>query len=149
MIKSLEYVTKLYQYISKNKEFKKALSDNLYRELRYNIAILDEMEKESNKNILIKFVLLFKSDFYFKLKSDLISIDKIIEDKKIEIEKYSSKNKNFLRYSKDILTKVNLIERIYMRIEILQSLSTIGITKRKDSYQYLKFLMLILKKELD
>ena len=125
IIESIKIIKEFYGEISKNKEIKQALKDNLYRELRYNIAISDEIEKSKNKENLTKFILLFKTDFYSTLKSNLIDIKKFIDDTKVFINSNLVKNKNFIRYSQNINTKVDLIERIY-----------------------LKFLMLILKKEL-
>ena len=149
MINTLKFGFELYEKFNKNKEIKIGLKSTLYRELQFNIAILNEIEKNKNKNNFLKLITLFKNDFYETLITSFIDIKKIIKEKEININSLEVKNKNFLICSNKIETNIDLIEKNYFRINILKSLAIIDINKRKDSYQYLKFLMLILKKELD
>lgn len=149
MIGNVKFAFELYEKMRKNKEIKVVLRSNLYRELKFNLAILNEIEINKNKDYFIQLITLFKSDFYETLINSFIDIRNVIEEKKINIDKNVIENKNFLKWSSTVKTNIDLIEKIYFRIELLKSLSNIEISKRKDSYQYLKFLMLILKKELE
>ena len=53
---------------------------------------------------MTQFILLFKTDFYSTLKSNLIDIKRFIDDKEISINDNLVKNKNFIRYSQNIKT---------------------------------------------
>ncbi len=146
-IQVIDKFSDIYSNLKKNKELKKVLKLNLYRELKYNIAIFDEMQKTKKENIK-DYVGLLKLDFYAYIKLNLIDIKNFIEEKQLKIYDLKLNNKNFIKWIQNTDTNIQLIEKIYFRIEILKSLAQIKITKRKDSYQYLKTLMLILKEEL-
>jgi hypothetical protein len=149
MIETVKFGFELYEKFSKNREIQRVLKDNLYRELKFNLAILNEIEKCKNKINFIRLILLFKTEFYRTIRNSFIDIRKIIDEQEININETVIKNKNFLKWFKNIKTNVKLIEKIYFRIDVLKSLAKVEITKRKDSYQYLKTLMLVLKKEIE
>jgi uncharacterized membrane protein len=103
-----------------------------------------------NKINFIRLILLFKTELYRTIRNSFIDIRKIIDEQEININETIIKNKNFLKWFKNIKTNnVELIEKIYFRIDVLKSLVKVEITKRKNSYQYLKTLMLVLKKEIE
>jgi hypothetical protein len=45
MIETVKFGFELYDKFSKNREIQRALKYNLYRELKFNLAILNEIEK--------------------------------------------------------------------------------------------------------
>ena len=134
-----------------DKNTKKALFDNLKRELYFNLEIFDVLDSKKCDDIH-KCIKLLKTDFYDTISNSMIKIDAIKSPKSINLNEVIDKsrltNKNFQRWSKYINTDIELIEKVYLKISVLKALSSVETTKRSDSFQYLKFLMLMLKKVL-
>ena len=126
---------------------KNVLKENLYREIRYNAAIFDEINKESED--IGKLVSLLKTDFFDYIKNALVILDDIIGDVGVNFDNDNITNKNYTKWAKDIKNKTALIERTYLRITVSKSLATVGITKTNISYQYAKYLLLALKKKIE
>lgn len=147
MIEGIKLGLELYAKNEDKERIKNALKENLYREIRYNAAIFDEINKESED--IGKLVSLLKTDFYDYIKNALVILDDVIGDIEVNFDDEKITNKNYTKWTKDIKNETALIERAYLRITVLKSLATVGITKRKISYQYAKYLLLALKKNIE
>ena len=147
MIEGIKLGLELYAKNEDKERIKNALKENLYREIRYNAAIFDEINKESED--IGKLVSLLKTDFYDYIKNALVILDDVIGDIEVNFDDEKITNKNYTKWTKDIKNETALIERAYLRITVLKSLATVGITKRKNSYQYAKYLLLALKKNIE
>ena len=149
MLKTIISTFEFYQKYKKDDEMRQALYSNLKRELYFNLEIFDEIKKTKSENIN-ELVSLLKTDFYDTIKNSLIDLKNIKEPKEIDfseiIDDEKLTNKNFKRWIANIKTDIELIEKVYLKISVLKSLASIGIKKRDVSYQYVKFLMLILKR---
>lgn len=69
----------LFKEYSKSKEINKALNDNLYREIRFNIEMFGQIDKK--KGSTIKLIGLLRTNFYDYLKDSLLDIELIVENK--------------------------------------------------------------------
>ena len=149
MVKTIISTLEFYQKNKKEDEMKEALYNNLKRELYFNLEIFYEIKKTKSENIN-ELVSLLKIDFYETIKNSLIDLKNIKTPKEIDfaeiIDDEKLTNKNFKRWITNIRTDIELIEKIYLKISVLKSLASIGVKKRDLSYQYVKFLMLILKR---
>jgi len=137
----------LYKNYKKDISLKKALNDNLIREINYNILIFGEMEKVE-KDKLKKLINLLETNYYDYLVNSFVNVRELVKDRKISIDESKIKNKNFLKWIGKDPSFIDILEKVYLRIKVLKSLAKVDIARRKDSYQYVKLLLLVLKKEL-
>ena len=153
MIKDIIQIAEFYKKTSQDKVSREALYSNLKKELYFNLEIFDEMKRSKAKDEkLSKFILLLKTDFYDTIKQSLIKIETLKKPIDIDMNEIIDddrlSNKNFKRWVVNIKTDLELIEKVYLKTSVLKALASIGVTKREQSYQYVKFLMIILKKVL-
>lgn len=145
-----------FDKISNNLELNKALKQRLVREIKFNIEILNkiiEKTKIKNQEKIKNLILLLQTDFYDYLNDSLINIDKIIKSKAIDISQqinnYTIRNKNFLSWSKELHSNHDILERVYHRLKIAKSLSSIDNIQNIQSYKYIHFLLLLLRDSLN
>lgn len=152
MLNSIKFGLELYDKYKDDNNLKKALYDNLKRELYFNIEIITEANKKKDEEF-VHILSLLKTDYYEYLKLSLIDINKIYNANKVDfeqiIDKEKLKDKRFKNWVSNIKNDIELIEKIYLKINILKELSSVNITKREVSYRYLKFLLIILKMHLN
>jgi hypothetical protein len=147
IVESFKLIKEILDDSKKNSDVLNVMYAQLKREMEYNITIFFELEK-AEKSLLKEYISLLKTDFYDSMNDLLIPLSKIIPKNNISwsmIREEGKENKNFIKWSKNLNKEEELIERIYLRIMILKSLASIEVTKRKDSYQYVRFLIYTLK----
>jgi len=148
MLNSIKFGLELYDKYKKDNSLKKALYDNLKRELYFNIEIIDEANKKKDKEF-IQIISLLKTEYYEYLKLSLVDINMIHNATKVDFEQIIDneklKDKRFKNWISKIKNDVELIEKVYLKITILKELSSVNIKKREVSYRYLKFLLIVLK----
>ena len=146
----------LYDRIKKSKEYREAVRDSLLREIRYNEEILANGIKSDfkmhgiydNKN----YFELLKTDIFDSLHLNFVSIKDVLKEEKLsnktlnEIQKHS--NGNFRKWLQNTTTNVELLEKVYHRIAIMKALSVVNMDKNIMSKQYVKYLLLLLRKGL-
>ncbi|UOD35673.1 hypothetical protein DSN97_04980 [Deferribacteraceae bacterium V6Fe1] len=147
MFQYVNFGLELYKNYKKDISLKKALNDNLIREINYNILIFGEMEKVE-KDKLKKLINLLETNYYDYLVNSFVNVRELVKDRKISIDESKIKNKNFLKWIGKDPSFIDILEKVYLRIKVLKSLAKVDIARRKDSYQYVKLLLLVLKKEL-
>ena len=137
-------------YIISNKRFKlevEALAEKLKRELKFNIEVIDEIIKQSKlKNIedkqkLISMFSLVKNKTFSNIDSGIIPL-KFYFPKEISI----SKNEKYFYRMKSIKHLSDLIEKSYLRLELIKFQFNHG--GINSDLNYLKFLLLKTIREL-
>lgn len=131
-----------------NQELKAAVRDRLKREISFNVALFDLLSGKKNLT-LDKLILNLKSDAIEELVTLPFPINKILkselEEPSLELLK-KTENKNHKKWSANIKSEIDLLERIWLRLQVarirIENNAGVGDTA------YLKLLLLTMEKSL-
>ena len=115
-----EILIKLFQEGKESKELKTAIRDRLRREVSYNLAIFKLLQGKK-KNILPVIISNLKTAAAEELVTLPFPVDKILDQELSDNTKaglaYNS-NKNYAKWSENIKTEKDLLERLFLRMNV-------------------------------
>ncbi len=125
-----------------------AIRESIIRELRFNAEIFKEISNNSDRRAVL--VKALKNSAFKKIEDSMLPLNRIINERKINTQKLLSDedNGNHIRWFSNTKTNIELLEKVYSRIEILQALENAGIEKNNSAIEYSKFLIMTLQKLL-
>jgi hypothetical protein len=133
----------------KSDEFKNltiAIQDRVRREARFNAAVLEELNKEENgqpkhpENVRVALVKSLRTEAFDDINNGAIPIS-LFFSLKLDRNKWphwKSKEK-YLKYTASDVAQVNLLERIYHRINLAKTFAGCG--KLQGNYDYIQFML--------
>lgn len=134
----------------KNKEhdlLKDAIAERITREMRFNKELMEEIvhyKKMDNPDLVNYFTKELKTDAFDSLDTSAIPLKIIFKDYTIEWDNFCrdfKSGKVHQRWFKNINNVSAMVERIYHRVKIIKIFGNLGLSKRKQSFRYLIFLI--------
>jgi hypothetical protein len=123
-----------------------AIQDRIRREVRFNAAILDEINKDDNgqpknpENVRLALVRSLRTNAFDDINNGLIPIVLFFSSEldKDKWPKWKSKEK-YLLYTHSDKMQVDLLERIYYRISLAKTFAECG--KLQGNFDYIRFML--------
>jgi hypothetical protein len=149
-----QFSLEIYDRYKNNKQLKVVFRERLLREVRFNNEVLKDflsLKIDVRKDKHKEYIGLLETSMYDFLEQNFIALDNVIDNNKFDLNDFIriSDPVSFQKFVKSIESKVELIERVYLKIKILKSVGIIKEYTNSKKYDYIRRLSRLLEKILE